>query len=265
MQVLNQSEHRILIRLEVALGHHGGTQNGNLAVTFKQFRLFGVDQQAIAPSLRALAALGIVEKTHQGSGGRTEYHDASSYRLTYRHTDVADPTDEWRRVKTLDEAKQIAASARKAKDPEAVERGIRHAKKDSSEGKKPKSPRGKNHLGNSSIPRGKNHRSSSGGESHPSIYISGRDTEQQAREARPSKGAVASGLAGHDGDTGGIRDDLIQSRIADRLGGGVTGWSILQAIPDDILADAIEAERSGVLSDDLVLGLRQKFYQRGAA
>jgi hypothetical protein len=175
MQVLSKSEHLVLLRLEIELGHHGGTDNGKLLVTFRQFRMFGVDAQAVAPALRVVSALGLVEKTHQGSGGRTQYHEASAYRLTYRHTDTADPTNEWRRIKTLDDAKRMAATARKAKDRDAVERGIRHAKKDSSGVEKPHIPSGKNHLGKSNIPSGKIHRSSPGGNNHPSIYISGRD------------------------------------------------------------------------------------------
>lgn len=191
MQVLNQSEHRVLARLEIALGHHGGTKNGSLIVTYKTFRLYGVDPQAIAPSLRVLIALGLVEKTRQGAGGRTEYHDASEYRLTYRHTDTKDPSDEWRHIKTLEEAKQIAETARKAKDRDAVARSLKSIKKHSAGVEKSQIPGWENHPANSKAPGRKSHRSTSGGDSNPSIYISGRDTAQPPREARALKGAVA--------------------------------------------------------------------------
>jgi hypothetical protein len=164
MRVLNQSVHRVLMRLEIDLGHHGGTENGRLAVTFKQFARFGVDPQAIAPSLRVLAALGIVKKTKQGAGGRTEHHDASEYCLTYRHTDTANPTNDWRAIKSIEEAKALAAAARKAKEPEFVERSLRSHKKRFSGVEKPQSPRGKN---------------------HPSIYIS----RVRSQNSRPAKRA----------------------------------------------------------------------------
>jgi hypothetical protein len=261
MQVLNQSEHRALMRLEIELGHHGGTENGKLVVTFKAFKDFGIDRQGVAPSLRVLIALGIVEKTRQGSGGRTEYHEASQYRLTYRHTDAQNPTNEWRRVKTLDEAMEIAATARKAKDPEAVARSLKGAKKLSSGVAKPQ------------IPGGRNHRSAPGRKSHPSIYISGVDTEQTGCEARPLKGAVASSPSSNQATTWlqiasaplalpTTRLDILQSRVAAKL--GEDGWSILQDLNPEDLKSLLAIEDQGSL-DDVGLNLIRLQHMRGAA
>jgi hypothetical protein len=274
MRVLNQSEHRVLMRLEVALGHHGGTKNGSLIVTYKAFRSYGVDPQAIAPSLRVLIALGLIEKTRQGSGGRTEYHDASEYRLTYRHTDTENPSDEWRHIKTFDEAKQIAAEARKAKASDAVERSIRSAKKHSPGVEKSQIPGWKNQPGNSKVSGRKSHRSTAGGDSHPSIYISGRDTAQPAREARPSKGAVASGQAATgtqlppSSPTGSVpadrtdkvRLDLLQTRVAAKL--GERGWEILQDLTGDELNRLLELERNGDLKETVLEAVRIQHHGR---
>ena len=274
MQVLNQSEHRALTRLEIELGHHAGTENGKLVVTFKAFKQFGIDPQAVAPSLRALAALGIIERTRQGSGGRTEYHDASEYRLTYRHTDEANPTDDWRSIKTIEDAKRIATVARKAKDRAAVERSLKSAKKEISGVEKPRSPGGKNHPGKSKVPGGDSHRSSPGGDSHPSIYISGRDTAQTAREARPSGRAEASGPSSSDPKTlfaiaslaacEQERTEIVQNRIASRIGS--EGWLVLSDMATDELDRLTALERSASLDNiTLAEAVRAAVKLRGAA
>jgi hypothetical protein len=254
LQVLNQSEHRVLMRLEIELGHHGGTENGRLIVTFKSFALFGVDRQAIAPSLRVLTTLGIVKKTKQGAGGRTEYHDASEYGLTYRHTDTENPTNEWRAVKSLDEAKRLATVARKAKERDAVERSLKSYKKLSSGVEKPQSPGWKNHPGKSKVPGGKSNPSRPGGDLHPSIYISGRDTEQTPREARPLQGAVASGAAAPSTTLAG-RGDILQASVAVRL--GRDGWPILQQLEPEHLQHLLALQDRGDLGEEVLVNLRR--------
>ena len=41
-RVLSLSARRVLDRLEIELGHHGGTGNGDLPVTYDQFQEFGL-------------------------------------------------------------------------------------------------------------------------------------------------------------------------------------------------------------------------------
>lgn len=113
-RVLSQSEHRCLSRLEVELGHHGGTDNGRLPCTYDHFEEYGVHRKSIGPSLRALAALGFIEITEQGRAGNAEYRRPNMFRLTFRHTAGREPTHEWQRIKTVDEAEFIAKRARDA-------------------------------------------------------------------------------------------------------------------------------------------------------
>jgi hypothetical protein len=54
--------------------------------------------------------------TEQGRAGNAEFRKPNLFRLTYRHVDRANPTDEWRRVKTIEDAKEIAKAARANKD-----------------------------------------------------------------------------------------------------------------------------------------------------
>jgi len=112
-RALSLSGHRILARIEIEMAHHGGGDNGKLPVTFDDFEAFGIHRHAIAPGIRECEALGFVEITERGCAGNREFRQASLYRLTYRPLNRADPTHEWRRVKTVEEAQMITRQARK--------------------------------------------------------------------------------------------------------------------------------------------------------
>ena len=197
-KVLSHAGHRLLARLEIELSHHGGTNNGALTVTYSDLIDFGIDRPSIAPTVREVVALKFVVIERQGFGGNKAYRQASQYRLTYRHTDRADPTDDWRSIKTIKEARRIAIAARKAKDPAAVARSVRYVKKNqNAEMGIASSPGGESHPETVSSPGGESHPSYQGGESSPAFYISGRDTEQRAGEARYPNSAVASPPAAH--------------------------------------------------------------------
>jgi hypothetical protein len=195
MRVLNQSEHRLLLRLEIEMAHHGGTANGKLVVTHKQFCDYGIDREAISPSIRCLVALKLIEVTKQGRGGNAEYREASEFRLTYRETDQADPTNEWRMIKTREEALRLAVEARRAKNADAVGRSVNAAKKQKAASDSPQVSARNLRREKEPIPGRKFRPSIPGRNLRPTIYISGEDTEQPPREARPPQGAEASGAA----------------------------------------------------------------------
>ena len=110
--VLSLSARRVLDRLEIELAGHGGTENGKLIVTFNQFQQFGIDRHAIAPGIREAVALGFVEVTEHGRAGNAEYRQPNRFRITYRNSDYGSATDDWRKVKTPDDANTIARQAR---------------------------------------------------------------------------------------------------------------------------------------------------------
>jgi hypothetical protein len=114
-RVLSLSAKLVLERLEIELYQHGGKseENGKLPCTYQHFVEFGIHRHAIAPAIRELVALGFVEITRQGCAGNAGFGQPALYRLTYRHSgSMREPTNEWRRVKTLEEAEAIARSAR---------------------------------------------------------------------------------------------------------------------------------------------------------
>ena len=112
-RVLSLSTRRVLDRLEIEHADHGGAENGRLVVTFNQFVEFGIDRHAIAPAIRELEALKLVEVTERGTGGNSEHRRPSRYRLTYLNVRYRDqPTDDWKRVATIEQAEALAKTAR---------------------------------------------------------------------------------------------------------------------------------------------------------
>jgi hypothetical protein len=161
MAAASLSARRVLDRLEIEMAHHGGTDNGRLPVTFSNFEDFGIDRHAIAPAIRECVVLGFVEVVEQGKAGNREFRSPSLYRLTYRHTDRADPTNEWRRISTIKEAQTLARDAR--------------SKKQKTSGGKRTISVGKTHTENADLPVGETHTTAPVGENRATIYISGKD------------------------------------------------------------------------------------------
>jgi hypothetical protein len=113
-QVLSLSAHRALARIEIEHAHHGGNDNGNLPVTYDQFIEYGIHRNAVSPAIREVEALGFVEITERGRAGNAEWRRSNKFRLTYRQVGRSATTDEWRNIKTMEEAEVVAQTARKA-------------------------------------------------------------------------------------------------------------------------------------------------------
>jgi hypothetical protein len=121
-RVLSLSARRVIDRVEIELAHHGGNDNGRLPVTFANFEHYGIHNHGIAPGIREAEALGFLEITERGRAGNREFRSPNKYRLTFRHVDRAKPTDEWRRIQTIEEAESIARVARKPTKPRPVKK-----------------------------------------------------------------------------------------------------------------------------------------------
>ncbi len=98
MRVLSLSARRLLDRLEIEHADHGGSENGRLPVTYADLVAFGLDRHAVSPAIRECVALGFVEVTEQGRAGNADSRMPSKFRITYRPTAEAGPTNEWMRV-----------------------------------------------------------------------------------------------------------------------------------------------------------------------
>jgi len=113
-RALSLSGHRIWARIQIEHANHGGKENGKLPVTYRDFNEFGVCWDAIGPGIREVEALGFVRVTEEGRAGNGEWRKPNKFALTHLPT-VADPkpTEDWKRIKTVEEALAIAAAARK--------------------------------------------------------------------------------------------------------------------------------------------------------
>jgi hypothetical protein len=111
-QVLSLSARRVLARIEIEHAHHGGNDNGKLPVTYDDFVHYGVNRHAVGPAIRECGALGFTEITERGYAGNAEFRRPNKFRLTYIHTGRAQPTYEWDRIKSIEEAEAIARQAR---------------------------------------------------------------------------------------------------------------------------------------------------------
>ena len=119
-KVLSLSGRRVLDRIAVELCSHGGHLGGGLPVTYSDFEEYGVERHCIAPAIREVVALGFLRITRPGRGGNADFRSVTLYRPTYLQSPDAEPTDEWKRIKTADEAKQIAVTARQKKNRKPV-------------------------------------------------------------------------------------------------------------------------------------------------
>jgi hypothetical protein len=127
-RALSSSAHMVISRIEIELGHHGGNDNGRLPVTVDQFVEYGMHRTSVAPAIREAEALGFIHVTERGRGGNAEHRSPNRFFLTFAHgrdSRAHPPSHDWRRIKGLEEAHQIARNARANKDQRAVEHGKR--------------------------------------------------------------------------------------------------------------------------------------------
>jgi len=126
MRALSHSAIRVMHRLEIEHMAHGGAENGHLIATHDQFKEWGVPQNSISSAIRELVALGFVEITRNGAAGNAQYRRPANYRLTYvNNKSRAQPTHEWRKIKTTEDAEELAVAARATKDARARAAGKR--------------------------------------------------------------------------------------------------------------------------------------------
>jgi hypothetical protein len=131
-RALSGSAHKVISRIEVELGHHGGNDNGRLPVTTNDFVHYGMHRTSVAPAIREAEALGFIRVTERGHCGNAGYRTPNKFFLTFAHgrdSRSNPPTHDWRRIDTTAEAEQIARAARANKDGCAVEHGKRSWRK----------------------------------------------------------------------------------------------------------------------------------------
>lgn len=189
MRVLSLTARRILDRLEIELGHHGGCENGNLACTYADLERFGINRRQIPAGFAELVSLGFVAIERPGRAGNAEYRAPTLYRLTYTHAAGCKPTHEWRRVATIEEAETIVVQSRA---PLAEFERRRKAKRAVASNQKTgvgfaRVSGVETHTEKGAVSGWETHTTVPGVETHPTIYISGGRDEQRG-DAETSTG-----------------------------------------------------------------------------
>lgn len=102
------SARRVVERIMVEHMAHAATANGELVVTYDDFQKCGLRRQSIYPSIRAAVALGWISITCQGRRSCGARKTPSRYYLAWLPAcDGAAPTNRWKRISSLDQAKSI--------------------------------------------------------------------------------------------------------------------------------------------------------------
>ena len=245
-RVLSLSARKVLDRVEIELGHHGGNDNGRLPVTYDDFVNYGVHRHSVRPAINELVALGFLEITRAGRAGNAEFRMPNHFRLTYRPCKGVQGfgSHEWKAIKSEHEAEQLAKAARTKKSKiqcrnltlSSDENRHRKLKMDSTE----------------SIT------TIHSSESVTTLDISGEvSPAEPAREARPPGSAVASEPA--ETDIGASVDETqiqatVQARLAERV--GKNGWPALVALTDQERDRVTALEAAGILDEEEMRQLR---------
>lgn len=207
-KVLSLSAHRVLARLEIELGHHAGNDNGKLPLTYDQLVEYGVHRQAIPPAIRECVALGFVEITQAGRAGNAEWRRPTLFRLTYRHSDKAAATDDWRAIEDSD-ADAIAVAARIGKKQKSSG-GIRTKVQDG------------NRTTNGHFHSTETNPTSHSTETNPTSISRIGDRVGSPPSAGPTKEPAREGGPAQDGPVplASIADNLLQAAMSRRTGRG---------------------------------------------
>jgi hypothetical protein len=184
-RALSVSGHRVLARIEIEHGHHGGKENGRLPGTYDNFEDYGISPKSVAPALREVQALGFVNITTRGRASKSDFGRHPNYfGLTYLPGPApkfADPTNDWKQHQTPADASKVARDARAAKDERAVAKSRARSKKSCAGGEKIPDLDPKNQPKAILVRRLKSAPTALGSKDDPTIYIS----EEGEADERP--------------------------------------------------------------------------------
>jgi hypothetical protein len=113
---------RVVMRVVLEHIAHGGQENGRLPCTYDNFEAYGIRRMSIHPAVAVAVALGFLDVTEKGRGGKGIGRAPAKFRLTWLPTrDGSTPTNRWKAIKSREQAaaavKKAEAIARKRPGP----------------------------------------------------------------------------------------------------------------------------------------------------
>lgn len=103
----SSTAYKVLSRIELEHMRHAGQENGQLICTYADFEAYGVRRKSVPDALLYLERLGFIEVTVRGRGGNADYNTPNRYRLTFVLGNNIEPTNDWKRIKTIEEAERL--------------------------------------------------------------------------------------------------------------------------------------------------------------
>jgi hypothetical protein len=116
---------KVLTGILIEHAAHNGNENGNLRVSFTELCRQRVSRKSIRRGLVELRALGLIEfwEGHRSYG---KHQAPNVYRITWLGTpDGVLPTNEWQRIKTVEEALARVERALEEDESKRPERAFR--------------------------------------------------------------------------------------------------------------------------------------------
>jgi hypothetical protein len=113
-RALSSAAQKVICRIAVEHMAHGGGQNGDLPVTYNDFRTYGVRGSSIAVALAEAIELGFIERVDPGRRAWGEFQGKpATYRLSWLPTAKGAPApNRWKRFRTLADARTAAERAK---------------------------------------------------------------------------------------------------------------------------------------------------------
>ena len=109
---LSPNGRRVVDRLIVENGRHGGKENGRLPCTYADFIGAGIRDGSVSDAIREAVALGFVKVVERGRAGNGEFRRAALYELTFLFKLGRRPSNEWASIETTGDAARVSAEAR---------------------------------------------------------------------------------------------------------------------------------------------------------
>jgi hypothetical protein len=102
---LSEAAWRVLCRVVIEHTDHGGTENGNLPVTYDDFERYGIRRKSIKRAVQELVALGWIDVVSPGRSGSGIGRCPATYALCWLPTvDGAAASNRWKAIQTKEDA-----------------------------------------------------------------------------------------------------------------------------------------------------------------
>ena len=123
---LTENGRQFVFRIILEHMHHGGTENGNLPVTYNNFEEFGIRRKSIFLACNLALALGWIERTEIGGRSWADIRKPSKYSLTWLPLRDGTPaTNRWQRLATEGQARARVDEVRRDLKEAKAERASR--------------------------------------------------------------------------------------------------------------------------------------------